>query len=31
METVELLELIEKGEDSKRQFKANFHNAVQLA
>lgn len=31
METVELLELIEKGEDSKRQFKTNFHNAVQLA
>lgn len=31
METVELLELIEKGEDSKTQFKTNFHNAVQLA
>lgn len=31
METVELLELIEKGEDSKTQLKTNFHNAVQLA
>ncbi len=31
METVELLELIEKGEDSKTQFKTNFHNAIQLA
>ncbi|MCJ7650490.1 MAG: ATP-binding protein, partial [Candidatus Lokiarchaeota archaeon] len=31
MVTVELLELIEKGEDSKTQLKTNFHNAVQLA